>query len=39
MKINPNIIFSNGIRYMKWDNNNIENFDEAIETLKRNGYY
>jgi len=35
----PNIIISNGMRYMKWDDNNIENFDEAIETLKRNGYY
>jgi hypothetical protein len=35
----PNIIFSNGIRYIKWDINNIENFDEAIETLRRNGYY
>ncbi len=35
----PNIVFSNGNRYMKWDSNNIENFDEAIETLKRNSYY
>ena len=35
----PNVIISNGIRYMKWDNNNVENFDEAIETLKRNGYF
>ena len=35
----PNIIISNGIRYMKWDNNNIENFNQAIETLKHNGYF
>ena len=35
----PNIIFSNGFRYIKWDSNNIENFDEAIETLRSNGYY
>jgi hypothetical protein len=35
----PNIIISNGIRYMNWDNNNIEYFDTAIETLKRNGYF
>ncbi len=35
----PNIVFSNGNRYMKWDSNNIENFNEAIETLKRNSYY
>ena len=35
----PNIIISNGIRHMKWDNNNIEHFDTAIETLKRNGFY
>ncbi len=35
----PNIIFSNGNRYIKWDANNIENFDSAIETLRNNRYY
>jgi hypothetical protein len=35
----PNIIISNGLRYIKWDENNIENFDLAIQTLRTNRYY
>ena len=35
----PNIIISNGNRFMKWDSSNVENFDEALNTLRRNGYY